>query len=140
MVLRVLQAHGRDGKEGDTAEGKVMNGIVGLLATIVLTGCTLSKGSGVLKLGPDTYTTSAAAAPAGGGPSEARRVALTEANEHCQQLGKEIMVVSMDTAVTNIYGAGKAEVVFRCLSKGDPELQRPEIKQTPGVTIEDRRR
>lgn len=107
-----------------------------LLATLV--GCAQS--SGVLKLGPDTYTTSAAAAPARGGSSEARKLALIEANEYCTQLGKEILVTNIGTATTNLYGAGKAEVTFRCLTKSDPELQRPEFRQAPDVTIEDRRR
>jgi len=70
-----------------------------------------------VKMGPDTYTVSAAAAPARGGSSEARKIALTAANEHCAQMGKEILVTNVDTATTNIYGAGSAEVTFRCLAK-----------------------
>jgi hypothetical protein len=109
-----------------------------VLVAALFVGCTQS--SGVLKLGPDTYTTSAAAAPAAGGSSEARRIALTQANEHCGQLGKEILVTNIGTATTNLHGAGEAEVTFRCLTKGDPDLQRPEFRQVPDVTIEDRRR
>jgi hypothetical protein len=75
-----------------------------------------------------------------GGPSEARRIALTEANEHCGQLGKEIMVTNIGTTITNVHGTGKAEVTFRCLAKDDPTLRRPEIRQVPDVTIEDRRK
>ena len=109
-------------------------------AVIILAGCIPTQSSGVLKLGPDTYTTSAAAVPERGGSIEARKVALTEANEYCAQLGKEILVANIGTATANQYGRGQAEITFRCLAKGDPQLQRPEFRKTPDVTIEDRRK
>jgi uncharacterized lipoprotein YajG len=56
-----------------------MNKLIALSASILLTACAQS--SGVLKMGPDTYSVSAAAAPARGGYSEARKLALTEANQ-----------------------------------------------------------
>jgi hypothetical protein len=105
--------------------------MMAFITVTITAACTLSKASGVSKLGPDTYTTSAAAVPAGGGPSEARRIALTEANAHCDKLGQQIIVLKVGTEVTNIHGAGKAEVVFRCLSDGDPELRRPQVDQLP---------
>src|SRR6266849_1730058 len=85
------------------------------LACLLLAGCAQS--SGVLKMGPDTYTISAAAAPARGGSSEARKIALAEANQHCTQMGKEILVTNIGTATTNLYGAGSAEVTFRCVAR-----------------------
>lgn len=109
-----------------------------VLMIAMLAGCT--QASGVLKLGPDTYTTSAAAAPAAGGPSAARRIALTEANEYCAKLGKEILVSNIGSSTTNLYGAGKAEITFHCYDKGDPQLYRPEFQRAPDVIIEDRRR
>ena len=111
---------------------------VAAIACLLLSACAQS--SGVLKMGPDTYTVSAAAAPARGGSSEARRIALTEANQHCAQMGKEILVTNVGTATTNIYGAGSTEVTFRCLAKGDPDLQRPEYRRPPDAVIEDRRK
>ncbi len=88
---------------------------VAFLACLLLAGCAQS--SGVLKMGPDTYTISAAAAPARGGSSEARKIALAEANQHCTQMGKEILVTNIGTATTNLYGAGSAEVTFRCVAR-----------------------
>jgi len=108
------------------------------IAGALCAGCAQS--SGVLKMGPDTYSISAAAAPARGGPSEARKIALTGANQHCANLGREILVTNVGTATTNIYGAGTAEVTFRCLAKGDPELQRPQYRRSPDAIIEDTRR
>jgi hypothetical protein len=106
--------------------------------SVSLVGCAQS--SGVLKLGPDTYTVSAAAAPARGGSSEARKIALTEANQHCTVMAKEILVTNVVTATTNVHGAGSAEVTFRCLALGDPELQRPDYRRPADTVIEDRRK
>ena len=105
------------------------------LILVILAGCTRS--SGILKVGPDTYTTWAAASPVRGGAAEARRIVLSEANEYCEQLGKEILVTNLGTS---LQAAGQSELTFRCLSKGDLGLQRPEFRQTPDVTIEDRRK
>lgn len=99
-----------------------------------------AQSSGVLKMGPDTYTVSSAAAPARGGYSEARKIALAEANQYCSSQGKEILVTNVNTATINAFGAGSADITFRCLSKGDPELARPEYRQAPDTVIEDRRR
>ena len=82
--------------------------LVGLILA-ALAGCIQS--SGVLKLGPDTYTASAAASPFKGGSTEARRIVLTQANEYCAQLGKEILVTKMDSSGT------QAEITFRCTTK-----------------------
>lgn len=110
---------------------------------VVVSFCLLfvacATSSGVQRLGPDTFSVSSAAAPARGGYSEARRIALDDANEYCTKIGKEILVLNIGTATTNVYGAGSADVTFRCLSKGDPELQRPEYRQAPDTVIEDRR-
>jgi hypothetical protein len=77
-----------------------MRTAVTCFAYVLFAGCAHS--SGVLKMDPDTYTVSAAAAPARGGSSEARKIALSAANEHCAQMGKEIQVTNVNTATTNI--------------------------------------
>jgi len=43
-----------------------------------------------MKIGPDTYQTSANASPARGGPTRAREMALGNANKKCETLGKDI--------------------------------------------------
>ena len=108
-------------KGGDMTAGRLL---VAALANLLLMACATS--SGVQKLGPDTFTVSSAAAPARGGYSEARRIALDEANEYCAQEAKEILVMNIHTSTTNAFGAGSADVTFRCLTKGDSELQRPD--------------
>lgn len=107
-------------------------------ATIVvalLTGCAST--TDVMKMGPETYRVSAAASPARGGPAGAQGMALEAANKYCTKDSKEILVVNTAT----FHGAGSSEVTFRCLDKGDPELQqRPDYRKTPDVLIEDSRK
>jgi hypothetical protein len=86
-------------------------------------------------LGPDTYITSAAASP-NAGVSEAQRLALSDANEYCANIGKKIMVVK-SSDVIDVYGGGNSKVIFRCLAK-EPGLQRPGGTKTLDVTFEDR--
>jgi hypothetical protein len=113
--------------------------VILILVLLLLTGCPITKSSGVLQLGPDTYTVSTMAVPGAGGSTEARRMALTEANAHCASINRQILVTNMGSS--SPYGApGKAEITFRCLAKDDPSLQRPVFQQAPDVTIEDRRK
>lgn len=102
-----------------------------------LTACVQS--SGILKMGPDTYSVSIHAAPARGGESGARRLALTEANEKCSAEGKEILVTNLSSGPSSHFPGGTVEVTFRCLAKGDPDLQRPTYRTAPSAVIEDRR-
>lgn len=104
-----------------------------VLAALMVTACGLkTHSSGVLPMGPDTYSVSADDLNA----STAKQAALSQAQAHCTSLGKEILVTN--TKVTrenrNIY-----DVTFRCLSKGDPDLTRPTYSKEPDVVIEDKR-
>lgn len=74
---------------------------------LIVTGCTSS--SGVLKVAPDTYTVSASS-PTG---VEARKVALTEANEYCSKLGREIVVTNEKISGPSI------DITFRCAARGN---------------------
>jgi hypothetical protein len=51
--------------------------------------------SEAMRVGPDTYQTSANASPARGAASGAREMALSNANKHCDSLGKKIEVIDM---------------------------------------------
>lgn len=92
-----------------------------------LCGCAFT--SNVTPVGPDTYFVSARAAPVRGGIEAARPMALQEASDYCTKLGKQVLVKSIDVA----------DVTFRCLAPGDPDLQRPtEIRRRADVIIEQR--
>jgi len=92
---------------------------------VLVAGCTTS--SGVLTLGPDTYSATAAASPSSGGAPWAQQMALNEADQHCASIGREILVINISTGTTNVsYGPVPASVTFKCLLRGDPELTRPD--------------
>lgn len=105
-----------------------------LIISTLLTGCAQS--SGVLKMGPDTYSVSVHAAPARGGESGARNLALTEANGKCAAEGKEILVTNISSGRSTHLPGGTVEVTFQCLRKGDADLQRPTYRAAPTTVIE----
>lgn len=107
-----------------------------LVVPILLTAC--AQTSGVMKMGPDTYSISVDASFARGGESGARNIALTAANEKCSAEGKEIFVTNISSGGSRHPG-GNAEITFQCLAKGDPDLRRPSYRDVPTTVIEDRR-
>jgi hypothetical protein len=80
--------------------------------------------SGVVKVGPDTYMIANSEwGWSSGGYQKAK--AIEEGSKYCASIGREILVVS---STDNDVSWGKtpaAEVRFRCLVTGDPELKRP---------------
>lgn len=109
---------------------------VTLSTCALLIGCAAS--TGVMKMGPDTYSVTVTAAPAAGGIVGAKQRAFTQASDYCTAQAKEILVTN-----TNIQGQGNvgtADVTFRCLAAGDPGLQRPDYQPTPSAIIQDQRK
>lgn len=101
---------------------------------VLLAACAQS--SGVKKIGSDTYTISAVAAPARGGVVGAKSIALTEAGEKCQSLGRELHVIDIATGTAPPM-AGTADVTFRCVDpKAGPPVRAVE-KPAPKLVIED---
>lgn len=105
-----------------------MKNILSIMVCVLLAACAQS--SSVINMGPETYFVSATAAPVRGGSAAARPIALAEANAHCARLKKQILVKNIENA----------DVTFRCLEPGDPELKRPEYKKSPDIVIEDSRK
>ncbi len=89
-------------------------------------------------MGPDTYTIYQHASAARGGTAAAKRMALQEANNYCSQMGREILVTNWQTQTTNRMGQGNADIEFRCLLSGDPDLVRPVYEKAPNTVIENR--
>lgn len=107
-----------------------------LIGLLVLSGCAQS--SGIMKMGPDTYSLSVHAAPARGGVSGAKGIALSDANEFCESVGKEILVKNIESGASQHFPGGTVDVTFQCLSFGDSGLVRPEYKSAPDIVIENR--
>lgn len=98
----------------------------------ILNGCGLKTyTSGIMKMGPDTYTVSANDLNL----AIAQSAAMDLANKHCEQLNKEILVTNR--IVTNSVRQNY-EVTFMCLSKLDAELQRPKYENKPDIIIQNK--
>ncbi|EMR13951.1 hypothetical protein MPL1_02283 [Methylophaga lonarensis MPL] len=87
---------------------------------ILLTGCALNT-SGVRTVGPDTYNVMTDDMNA----STAKGAALEQAERHCAEMGKQVLVskISMRKRMRYTY-----DVTFLCLNEGDPKLVRPEYE------------
>jgi hypothetical protein len=106
---------------------------VAIVAASLLAGCgAMSRSSGVMQLGPDTYRVSAGAPM--GDVSQSQKAAFTEAQGHCTAGGKQLMTVGTRRLAGP--GGGSYEVTFRCLASGDPDLQRPNMQPAPTSIIQ----
>lgn len=58
-----------------------------------------------------------------------------DAYAFCLKEGKEMMPVSTHQNDADFSTFAQAEVQFRCLAKGDPELRRPTMQKSPDIVI-----
>lgn len=107
-----------------------------LFGLLLFTACAQS--SGVLKMGPDTYSVSVHAAPARGGEAGAKKIALMEANQYCLNLNQEIMVTNTSSGASSHFPGGTVDITFLCLASNDPALKRPVLESVPDIVIESR--
>jgi len=84
--------------------------IIGLFCALIA-GCAWQ--SPALKLSDDTYQVTANASPARGGIAGAREMALTNANQKCDSLGKQINVTDIKSEYA-FPANGVATVTFTC--------------------------
>lgn len=116
-----------------------MKATLHILAALALAGCANS--SGVLKVGPDSYTISTSASPGKGGIPAAKRIAFEEAATACAQQGLELLALSEKSkSPTWTEGMATMELNFRCLKKNDPDFQRQRLQSSPDQVIENRQR
>ena len=91
-----------------------------LLATAVA-GC--SDAGAVRELEPNSYHLSENYSR--GLFDGARQSGVARATEFCIKKDRRVLVDYVLQGPTNEHGGGSAEVNFRCLTRGDPELQHP---------------
>ncbi len=91
------------------------------IAAVALTGC--GAGSGILAVGPDTYSVAEMRAPVLGGGAEARRVVLAEMDMFCRQQGRVVLPVAMapDGDPFTPYWPTGFGATFRCVAGVRPE-------------------
>ncbi len=111
--------------------------IVVLLVGTAITGCV--SNTGVVPMGQDTYMISYHGTGIGPSSSASRLKAdiFRDGTAYCTSQGKEFQPINSSGA-DGAYGRreASAEVQFRCLTKGDPELGRPTMKPVANVRIE----
>src|SRR5450759_285254 len=111
-----------------------MKNIVFIAAAAILSACAHS---GVVSIGSDTYMIANSEWGFTSGGVQKAKV-MKEASDYCNSIGKQMLPISTSQ---NDVAWGKtpaAEVQFRCLSQGDPELKRPTLEPIPATVIENR--
>jgi len=101
---------------------------------LLLTGCA----SGIVPIGPDTYMMSDTGAWSWSSGGNLKAGIYKEAYEFCLKEGKVMMPVNTNQTNANFSNFAHAEVQFRCLDKGDPELRRPTMEKTPDIVIQNK--
>jgi uncharacterized protein YceK len=89
-----------------------------LFVLLVMSGCAAeepTKSIGVIPYGQDTYKTYAYTKL----NDDADKHAITEANKHCESLGKHFMSVQANGDTQNF------TLVFMCLDQDDPAFEKP---------------
>ena len=112
-------------------------GVIGL--ALALTSC--ASHTGVVSMGKDTYMIAKQQATGFPGLGNMKAEIIGEASRHCAGIDKELMIVStQETQPPYILGNyPRSELQFMCLTKGDPELQRPRLAKTPDTVVEIRK-
>jgi len=106
---------------------KRLNTVLLVCFAFELSGCGLETYSTrVLEAGPDTFTVATDDPSA----SIAMQAAVGQAQVHCGNLSKEILITNR--SATAVGDRHVYEVTFRCLAKGDPELTRSASGRLPG--------
>jgi len=107
-------------------------------AALLLTACA---SSGPVPMGRDTFMISKQSSTGFHSGASVKADIYREANDFCIRTGLEFQPVK-DSTKDGVPGFAfaNAEVVFRCLAKGDAELNRPTPKPIPNVIIENRTR
>jgi hypothetical protein len=108
-----------------------MKSVITLSVALALAACASS--SGVMKVGPDTFTISTSASPGKGGVPAAKRIAYQEASGECARRGGLEVFTLSETATSPTWTEGMARVDlnFRCLRSGDPEFQGRRFQRSP---------
>lgn len=99
---------------------------------LVLSACgTIATSTGPMEIGPDTWRI--AAKDGMKGAAGGQKMALAEANSHCQGMQRQIVVTATQQRDPP-YGA--FEITYRCLKAGDADLVRPNLMKAPDTVIQ----
>lgn len=101
---------------------------------LLIAGCGTS---GVVPMGPDTFMISGSSSTGFHSGGSVTADLYREAGAYCAAQGKKLVPVNQNSR-DGVPGRAfaNAELQFRCLTAGDPELQRPRMEPVPNVRIE----
>jgi hypothetical protein len=94
---------------------------VGAVIAACVAGCSATRVTQPLPVGPDTYKVSSRTVH--GGTAPARDAAVSAASQHCARLSKKLLVLRSSTNTGLNADEGVVDLTFRCLAAGDPELR-----------------
>lgn len=102
-------------------------------------GC--ASHTGIVPMGRDTYMVAKQQSTGFPGLGNMKAEIISEASRYCAGFDKELMIdTTQETQPPYILGNyPRSEIQFRCLTKGDPELQRPKLMKTPDTAVEVRK-
>ena len=107
------------------------------IASVLLSSCATTSGTAdIVPIGKDTYMIGRPGGLFTISGGEVKAQLFRDANEFCRSQGKNLMPVSTSSRDSAPYTYAIAELQFRCLAEGDPDLGRPTMKSRPDVTIE----
>jgi len=107
---------------------------MGIMAiSIFVGGCT---NPGLVPMGRDTYMLSRPGGFFTVADGEVKSELYREANEYCRRENRYLMPLSSSSRDAAVAQYASAEIQFRCLAEGDPELRRPDMEPVPNVSME----
>jgi hypothetical protein len=108
-----------------------------ILSTLCLASCVIATGTtDIVPIGKDTYMLGRPGGFFTRSGGEVKSQLFRDANAFCRNRGLNLMPVSTSERDTGIATYANAEIQFRCLVEGDPDLGRPTMKSAPNVTVE----
>ena len=106
-----------------------------LTAVFIAAGCATSD---PVPMGKDTYMLSNTGAWSWSSGAALKGDLFREADAFCKSQRKHLMPVNTSSKDGGFSQFAQADIQFRCLAEGDPELARPTLEPVPNVRIENR--
>ena len=106
------------------------------ISILVIAGC--GSISPVVSIGRDTFMVESHGVAGNGTSASEKAKAYQTASNYCTALSKEMQPINTAQVEAGWGRPPSAEVQFRCLSAGDPELARPNLRPGPNLVIEQR--
>ena len=102
------------------------------MSLFLLVGCA---SSGPVPMGRDTYMLSNTGAWSWSSGGGLKGDLFREADAFCKSQGKHLMPVNTASRDESFSQFAQAEIQFRCLAEGDPELARPTLEKRGSALV-----